>query len=407
LAGGITKHGNIRVMTHHLAQLNIGRTKAAPEDPIMDGFMSRLDEINAIADESPGFVWRLQTEDGNATSIHAFDDPLLLVNMSVWESIDTFREFTYRSNHKELLQKRADWFDRYEGPYQVMWWVPAGHIPTVEEAKDRLEMLVERGPTRDAFTYKDRFDPPANIKPLSEQISDDKYTHGAEIDRTNKQYTLTLLSDTEPTQVLDVGCGTGLNSSRLAESGHEMFGVDISEVAIAQYNEAGFQGTVCDLSVGLPFDDNTFGAVLASEVVEHVVDTGLFLGEIRRVLKPGGKLVLSTPNSAFWVYRVLGGLGKTVSELQHPGHLRFFSRKMLRAACEQAGFEDIQIRGRSIYLIFSTKEDTSLRPMLKAMRLTNEHRFGTKKDLWHYSRFVQRASSFWTDTLIVEATKPE
>ena len=145
---------------YHLAQLNIGRTKASPDDPIMDGFMKRLDEINAIADRSPGFVWRLQTEDGNATSIHAFDDPLLLVNMSVWESIDEFREFTYRSTHKELLQQRADWFDRHEGPYQVMWWVPAGHIPSVEEAKERLETLIEHGPTPEAFTFRDRFAPP-------------------------------------------------------------------------------------------------------------------------------------------------------------------------------------------------------------------------------------------------------
>jgi SAM-dependent methyltransferase len=142
-------------------------------------------------------------------------------------------------------------------------------------------------------------------------------------------------------------------------------------------------------------------------VVEHVVDTGLFLSEIHRVLKPGGKLVLSTPNSAFWVYRLLGGLGRTVSELQHPGHLRFFSRKMLASACEGAGFNNVKIRGREIYLIFSTSEDTPLRSLLGAVGLKDEHRFGTKRDLWHYSRYARRASSFWADTLIVEATKPE
>ncbi len=148
---------------YHLAQLNIGKMVAPTDDPRVAGFMDRLDEINAIADGSPGFVWRLQTEDGNATSIHAFDDPLLLVNMSVWESIEAFREFTYRSTHKELLQQRADWFERHEGPYQVMWWVPAGHIPTIEEAKGRLEMLVDHGPTREAFTFNDRFDSPATL----------------------------------------------------------------------------------------------------------------------------------------------------------------------------------------------------------------------------------------------------
>lgn len=145
---------------HHLAQLNIGRIKAPVESPIMRGFMRRLDEINAIADAAPGFVWRLQTDDGNATSIHAFDDPMLLVNMSVWESTDALREFTYRSTHKELLQKRGEWFDRHDGPFQVLWWVPAGHIPTVEEAKKRLELLDADGPTPEAFTFRDRFPAP-------------------------------------------------------------------------------------------------------------------------------------------------------------------------------------------------------------------------------------------------------
>ena len=146
---------------YHLAQLNIGRIKAPVEDPIMDGFMNRLDEINAIADNTPGFVWRLQTEEGNATSIHAFDDPMLLVNMSVWESIEALHEYVYRSDHRELLRSRAAWFERHEGPYQVLWWVPAGHIPTVAEAKERLNMLVEQGPTAQAFTFAKPFDPPA------------------------------------------------------------------------------------------------------------------------------------------------------------------------------------------------------------------------------------------------------
>jgi len=146
--------------TYHLAQLNIGRIRAPVEDPIMDGFMSRLDEINAIADTTPGFVWRLQTEEGNATAIHAFDDPMLLVNMSVWESVEALHAFTYRSDHRELLRGRADWFERFEGSFQVLWWVPAGHIPSVEEAKAKLEQLVASGPTEEAFTFAKRFPAP-------------------------------------------------------------------------------------------------------------------------------------------------------------------------------------------------------------------------------------------------------
>ena len=147
---------------YHLAQLNIGKTRAPVEDPLMAGFMERLDEINAIADGAPGFVWRLQTEDGNATSIHAFDDPLLLVNMSVWESIESFQDFTYRTAHKELLQQRAEWFERHDGPYSVMWWVPAGHIPSLEEAKARLELLKAQGPGPEAFTMAQRYPAPVD-----------------------------------------------------------------------------------------------------------------------------------------------------------------------------------------------------------------------------------------------------
>ena len=146
--------------SYHLAQLNIGRIRAPVEDPIMDGFMSRLDEINAIADGTPGFVWRLQTEEGNATSIHAFDDPMLLVNMSVWESIEALHAFTYRSDHLDLLRGRAEWFHKMNTPFLVLWWVPAGHNPSVEEAKERLELLIASGPTPEAFTFAKRFDPP-------------------------------------------------------------------------------------------------------------------------------------------------------------------------------------------------------------------------------------------------------
>ncbi|MCP3973457.1 MAG: DUF3291 domain-containing protein [bacterium] len=147
---------------YHIAQLNIGKTAGPMDSPVMAGFAARLDEINALADAAEGFVWRLQTEDGNATSIHAFEDPLLLVNMSVWESIDALHAYTYRTDHRELLRGRAEWFERYDGPYVVLWWVPAGHTPTVEEAKERLAKLTADGPTPEAFMFSQRFDPPGS-----------------------------------------------------------------------------------------------------------------------------------------------------------------------------------------------------------------------------------------------------
>jgi hypothetical protein len=143
----------------HLAQLNIARFKAPPGDPVLADFMALLDPINARADEAPGFVWRLQTDEGNATSIHAFDDPLLLVNMSVWGSVEALADFVYRSAHVGVMRRRREWAERMADAYMCLWWIPAGTLPTVEEAKLRLEHLREHGPTPYAFTFKKRFSP--------------------------------------------------------------------------------------------------------------------------------------------------------------------------------------------------------------------------------------------------------
>jgi hypothetical protein len=141
----------------HLAQLNIARFKAPMDDPAMAGFVEQLDPVNALADAAPGFVWRLQTEEGNATSIHAFEDDLMLVNMSVWESAEALADFVYRSPHVAVMRRRREWAERMKDVYMVLWWVPAGHIPTVEEAKGRLEHLREHGPSPAAFTFKARY----------------------------------------------------------------------------------------------------------------------------------------------------------------------------------------------------------------------------------------------------------
>lgn len=143
--------------TLHIAQVNIGRIKAAPEDPMMIGFMSRLDEINALADGSPGFVWRLQTPEGNATDLRPYDDDRILVNMSVWETIEQLKHYVYKTTHAELLRQRQAWFEKFAGSYTALWWIPKGHIPSVDEAKKRLEYLDEHGPTQFAFTFKNPF----------------------------------------------------------------------------------------------------------------------------------------------------------------------------------------------------------------------------------------------------------
>lgn len=149
-----------RVPGHHLAQLNIARVLAPVDSPQLADFMAALHPINALAESAPGFVWRLQTDEGNATAIRPFDDDMVLVNMSVWDSIEALADFVYRSDHRSVLARRREWFEKQEEPYLVLWWVPADRIPTVEEAKARLELLVRHGPSPEAFTFRSPFPPP-------------------------------------------------------------------------------------------------------------------------------------------------------------------------------------------------------------------------------------------------------
>ena len=144
---------------YHVAQVNIGRIKAPLDDPIMSGFVARLDEINALADHSPGFVWRLQTSAGNATYFRPYGDDRVLMNMSVWESVEPLRHYVYRTAHAELLRQRGDWFEKFAGVYAALWWVPIGHVPGIDEAKKRLAHLDEHGPTQFAFTFNAIFPP--------------------------------------------------------------------------------------------------------------------------------------------------------------------------------------------------------------------------------------------------------
>lgn len=137
-----------------LAQVNIARMRAPIDDPVMAGFVARLDAVNALAESSPGFVWRLKTDDNNATSIAAYDDPLIIINLSVWQSAEHLRQFVYRSAHTEVMKQRRDWFERYEQAYTALWWIPAGHQPGIAEAKERLKYLQRHGPSAFAFGFR-------------------------------------------------------------------------------------------------------------------------------------------------------------------------------------------------------------------------------------------------------------
>ena len=138
----------------HLAQVNIARMKAPIDSEVMAGFVARLDEINALADGSSGFVWRLQGDEGNAMYLRPYDDDRIIFNFSVWETFDDLKQFVYRTVHAELLRDRKSWFEQFDGAFFALWWVPAGHIPTIDEAKQRLAYLDAHGPTEVAFTFK-------------------------------------------------------------------------------------------------------------------------------------------------------------------------------------------------------------------------------------------------------------
>ena len=144
----------------HLAQINVGRMVAPEGDPRVQSFFDALDRVNALAEASPGFVWRLVGEGNNAADIQATADPLLLVNMSVWQDAESMFSFVYRSAHTEVMVRRREFFERFEGSYQALWWVPAGTIPTVNDGLSRLWHLDRFGPTAHAFTFKSRFPSP-------------------------------------------------------------------------------------------------------------------------------------------------------------------------------------------------------------------------------------------------------
>jgi hypothetical protein len=143
----------------HLAQLNVGRLIAPEGDPRVAGFYADLDRINALADATPGFVWRLVDVDGqDATSLRPFDDDTL-VNLSVWTSIEALYDFTYRSAHLDVLRRRREWFHPFGDASLVLWWIPAGTLPTIDEAGTRLALLTAEGPTPKAFTLRTPFPP--------------------------------------------------------------------------------------------------------------------------------------------------------------------------------------------------------------------------------------------------------
>jgi hypothetical protein len=149
--------------TYHLALFNIARMAAPLESPQMKAFMDGLDHINALGEQAPGFVWRYTAEGtNNATAARPLGDDDIIVNFGVWETREQLWEFVYRSQHLDFLRRRREWFQPMTEAFLVLWWVPAGYVPPIEEAIAKLEHLRSVGPSADAFTFREPFEPSAN-----------------------------------------------------------------------------------------------------------------------------------------------------------------------------------------------------------------------------------------------------
>ena len=149
---------------YQLAQLNIALMKEPLDSPLMAEFVANLERINALADSAPGFVWRLQTEEGDATAVRPMGEQTL-VNMSVWRDVESLNQYVYKTAHIEIMRRRKEWFDRMQAAPFVLWWVPAGHRPLLDEAIAKLELLRNQGPTQEAFTFRQAFLPPDASQP--------------------------------------------------------------------------------------------------------------------------------------------------------------------------------------------------------------------------------------------------
>jgi Domain of unknown function (DUF3291) len=148
---------------YRLAQINIARLVAPLTDAVMADFVANLAPINALAEASPGFVWRFQTEQGDATAVRPYDDDRIIINFSVWDDVSSLRDFVFRSAHAAVMKRRREWFERLTDEYIALWWVLAAHRPPVAEAVLRIEHLKRHGPTAEVFTFREFYPAPDSV----------------------------------------------------------------------------------------------------------------------------------------------------------------------------------------------------------------------------------------------------
>ena len=240
---------------------------------------------------------------------------------------------------------------------------------------------------------------------MNRHFYEEKYKRGEEIQRSSKIYTLEYIPKNSNLKVLDIGCGSGLNSKQIRALGHSVIGVDISKEAIRKYVQHGFLGCQMDLEKGLGFEAEQFDIVFCSEVIEHLVNYEILMKEIYRILRFGGRLILSTPNSAFWIYRFAGLFGFPPSEIQHPKHIVFFSKRSLRQLLIRSGLEPIKETGRNIFFVLPDPQLPALRRLFSAFGFRKETRFRTMSSFYHLSNHSSFLNGLFADTLIVVGQK--
>ncbi len=146
---------------YNLAEINIARMIGVNiDDPVMKEFVDNLDKVNAIAESSDGFIWRLKDAENNATSFNPYNDEQVIINISVWENIETLERFMYKTLHSDFLKRRKEWFQKFGKAYFAMWWVPEGHYPTIQEAVDKLDYLQKNGASNLVFDFKNKYPMP-------------------------------------------------------------------------------------------------------------------------------------------------------------------------------------------------------------------------------------------------------
>ena len=156
-------------MTFHLAQVNIARMRGSPADPVMNGLVSRIEEMNRLAEQTPGFIWRMKAAEATAEALRVFDGWFLpfdagrlFYNMSVWENVETLKDYVFRTAHAQLFRQQDEWMESLDRAHLALWWIPAGHRPTIAESAERLRSVQERGATEFAFTFRQPFPQPAS-----------------------------------------------------------------------------------------------------------------------------------------------------------------------------------------------------------------------------------------------------